>query len=454
MRKYKTQRTTIAIITMAIIVLSAVFWFGLKLIKLGLESLGVDYLEKLNEDFILVLPLSLIVITMVVWAIRNKLYYGLGYAIAHAGIERRLRRQLADAYIVTSREFDGEIKHLPKIKIIFDNHKTRDSGKVLIEKTMQFQTKLENANIDSALSSRRRSYIVESQYPDEDKRFYSYDFISTRVVFKQQKFINLADYIKWTKETADDYQIRIDNRTTIEITHMGISGITGSGKSYFLQALVEQILSKNVKHQLYIVDPKRSDLFQQARRNLPESQYCEYQDILPMLMEIRSLMENRKKQLDDFLRDNPNRTYKDAELPAIILLIDEMGSLREEWKLLPKGEREEIDRIIGDVTFQGRQLGVFLWIASQQVSANTLPTSVRDQLIYKCVLGPSEDTTYRVMFSQSVNIQNIKLGPGQGYFSYPMISTTQNPKLVSIPFCAFLKEQYWASGRAKPARKP
>ena len=131
-----------------------------------------------------------------------------------------------------------------------------------------------------------------------------------------------------------------------------------------------------------------------------------------------------------------------------------MGSLREEWKLLPKGEREEIDRIIGDVTFQGRQLGVFLWIASQQVSANTLPTSVRDQLIYKCVLGPSEDTTYRVMFSQSVNIQNIKLGPGQGYFSYPKVSTTQDPKLVSIPFCAFLKERYWASGRAKPARKP
>ena len=47
------------------------------------------------------------------------------------------------------------------------------------------------------------------------------------------KFMKLADYIKWTKETADDYHIRIDNRTTIEITHMGISGITGSGKSYF-----------------------------------------------------------------------------------------------------------------------------------------------------------------------------------------------------------------------------
>lgn len=445
MRKLKTKRTVMVILSCTLIAMSVVIWFGFKQIKPLTENLGFEIL--FNEDYILVIPVVIIFILFLTWAIRNKLYYGLGYAIAHAGIESRLRRQLADAYIVTSREFDGDIKNLPKIKIAFDNNKTRESGKVLIENSMQFQNKLENSNIASAISSPRHGYIVESQSITQDGRFYMYEFVNTKV-FEQKEFQTLSEYISWSKETADDYHIRIDNRTTIELTHMGISGITGSGKSLILQGLVEQIFSKKVKHILYIVDPKRADLYQQARRNLPESQYCDNQNVLVLLRKFHSLMIERKKQLDSFLRENPNRTYRDAGLPAMILLIDELGSLREEWKLLPKAERDEADMILSDVAFQGRQLGVFLWISSQQVSANTLPTSVRDQLIYRCVLGPSEDTTYRVMFSPSVNIQNLKLGPGQGFFSYPLLSTTQDPKLVSLPYCRFFKEQYWSSGRA------
>lgn len=453
MRKLKTKRTIVNIMIITLIAMIIVIWLGIRLIKPVLIELGFELLASFNDIYLLFFPLSLTVGWMFVWAVHHRIWHGLGYAIAHAGIERRLRRQLADAYFINSREFDGAMKDLPRILIMFDDNKKRDSGIIKIENTVQFQSKLEGANIASALSSNKYHFVLEGQTLSLDSRFYVYEFIDTQV-FEQQVFRTLSEYIEWTQVTTDDYQIRVDNRTTVDLTHMGISGITGAGKSFFLQALVEQVLSKPVKHQMFIIDPKRSDLYQLARRNLPEDQYSDKQGAIALLQRFKVLMAERIQVFDGILAQNPNSTYRDAGLPAMILLVDELGSLREDWKLLSKTERETADTVLSDVAFLGRQLNAFLWLASQQISANTLPTSVRDQLIYRCVLGPSEDTTYRVMFAPSVTIQDFKLGPGQGYFSYPGISTTQNPKLVSLPYCLFLKGQYWATERAKPAKLP
>lgn len=47
-------------------------------------------------------------------------------------------------------------------------------------------------------------------------------------------------------------------------------------------------------------------------------------------------MIDRQEELQLFLQTNPNKTFQHANFPALILLIDEFGSLRDLWNLLSK----------------------------------------------------------------------------------------------------------------------
>ena len=66
---------------------------------------------------------------------------------------------------------------------------------------------------------------------------------------------------------------------------------------------------------------------------------------------------------------------------------------------------------------KGRSTGVSLMISLQQANANSFNgTGIRDQLSFKMVLGNSDRQTREVMFSAQ-DISDVKLKPGQAYFT-------------------------------------
>lgn len=123
----------------------------------------------------------------------------------------------------------------------------------------------------------------------------------------------------------------------------------------------------------------------------------------------------------------------------MILLIDEFGALRESWKTLPKKERDEIDSILSDIAFMGRQIGCILWVATQQMNAQTITTAIREQLVLKIVLGNSDEQTYRTLFASSVDIPPVQFSAGLGLYSYPAIASINKPRMLAVPHCSYLE---------------
>lgn len=367
------------------------------------------------------------------WSCRNKLWYGFPFALSYYSIIKRLRRQIKDARFEDEREFDNRLVILPKIKVTFDDNQSRTSGKVFIKNSIEFDSKLEDLRIDSALCR----YVSERQYLSKDRNWYIYEFYAVESN-NQVEIKSVKDLIDWSNKTSNDYSLRLDDRTTVPLHHMGLVGQTGSGKSFFIQTLVEQMLSKKVNHELFIIDPKRTDVYQMAKRNFGSKQTADKTNAIELIKRFHERMKTRQNELEDYFVSNSNTTYKDAGLPALILLIDEFGALRESWKTLSKNERDEIDSILSDVAFMGRQLGCILWVATQQMNAHTVPTAIREQLVLKIALGESDEQTYRTLFSSGVSIPPVQFVAGQGVYSFPTMASIDKPRLLTIPFCSFL----------------
>src|SRR5699024_12813807 len=84
--------------------------------------------------------------------------------------------------------------------------------------------------------------------------------------------------------------------------------------------------------------------------------------------------KKRQNELSSYFESTSNKTYKDAGKPALILLIDEFGSLKESWRTLPKKERDEVESILSELTFEVRQLGYIVWFDTKHMDVNHVLT--------------------------------------------------------------------------------
>ena len=423
-------------ISFLIIGLFLVLWFFFyKLYPLIAEQITILQLPHI-ESHIFLIPVGLMVIGLFIgWSFRNKLWFGPLFSVYYYSMIKRLRRHIKDARFEDEREFDDRLVRLPNIKIVFDDNRTRKSGKVFIQNSIKFDKKLEAMRIDSALSG----YVCERQYLSRDRNFYIFEFYAVDSQ-KQLEIKSASDLSEWSNKTSDDYTLRLDERTTVPLHHMGLVGQTGSGKSFFIQMLVEQLLSKKANHDLFIIDPKRTDVYQMAMRTIGGKRISDKTNAIELIKQFHEHMKERQDELQEYFRSNRNKTYKDAGFPALILLIDEFGALRESWKTLAKKERDEVDSILSDIAFMGRQLGCILWVATQQMNAQTMPTAIREQLVLKIALGDSDDQTYRTLFSSGVDIPPVEFTAGQGIYSYPGLASADKPRLLTVPYCSFLNE--------------
>lgn len=432
-KTYRMQRGFISFLTIGLFL---VLWFFFyKLYPLIAEQITILQLPHV-ESHIFLVPVVLVIIGLFVgWSIRNKLWFGPLFSAHYYSMIKRLRRHIKDARFEDEREFDNRLVRLPNIKIEFDDKRNRKSGKVLIQNSIKFDKKLEDMRIDSALNG----YVCERQYLSRDRNFYIYEFYAVDSQ-KQFEIKSANDLIEWSNKTADDNALRLDERATVPFHHMGLVGQTGSGKSFFIQMLVEQVLSKKANHELFIIDPKRTDVYQMAKHSVGDERTADKTNAIKLIKQLHERMKERQDELQDYFRSNRNKTYKDAGFPALILLIDEFGALRESWKTLAKKERDEVDSILSDVAFMGRQLGCILWVATQQMNAQTMPTAIREQLVLKIALGDSDEQTYRTLFSSGVDIPPVEFTAGQGIYSYPGLASADNPRLLMVPYCSFLNE--------------
>lgn len=174
-----------------------------------------------------------------------------------------------------------------------------------------------------------------------------------------------------------------------------ISGVSGSGKSYFTYGMLTSFLNQRVyddinkcyhNNLINIIDPKESDAFKLASQTMPADFYGSSKvDAFRIIRAFVSEMDRRKelyKQIDDF-----DTVLTDTGLVAPrLLVIEEFASLMSSFN---KKERDDFSDLLKSVLFQGRQLGLGCLIISQKLNSEVISVSVRENLNYKFLLGSS-----------------------------------------------------------------
>ncbi|WP_221761401.1 hypothetical protein [Salibacterium salarium] len=171
----KTNRMQRGIISFLFIGVFLLLWlFFYRIYPLIVEAVTIIQLPHIESNIFLV-PVGLIVGGLFVcWSIRNKLWHGVSFSLHYYSMVKRIRRHIKDARFEDEREFNNRLVRLPKIKIVFDDNRTRKSGKIFIQNSVKFDKNLEDMRIDSAL----KGYVSERQYLSPDRNWYLYEFYS------------------------------------------------------------------------------------------------------------------------------------------------------------------------------------------------------------------------------------------------------------------------------------
>ncbi|MFS0660903.1 FtsK/SpoIIIE domain-containing protein [Niallia alba] len=214
--------------------------------------------------------------------------------------------------------------------------------------------------------------------------------------------------------------------------HALIAGATGGGKTTFLNFLIIEILKMH--GELLIVDPKHSDLYSLHFYLGKERVAGEPNQIARVVRTAKEIMDARFKE---YKGDSASygKNYRHFHLPPVFIIVDELGALRmgAEKKVF-----SEIMSNLQEVILKGREMGVFVILATQQPNAQNIPTEVRDNLSLRVSLGNLSKEGERMAFGGIDGDLPTVEGKGSGYIFLDGMGWN-NPKSFQAPFLDYEK---------------
>lgn len=192
-----------------------------------------------------------------------------------------------------------------------------------------------------------------------------------------------------------------------KVTHIAIAGNSGSGKSYFLKYLLEQL--KPIS-ELIIIDPKLDEPTRWAIKNnvkyivpVGNSTNDYVSSVNDVLKNAVDLIQKRQK----VLLENENVKFK-----HFTIVIDELLALS---MTAQKKLGADFATLLAQIALLGRATKVHLICLSQRFDAQTLPVSAREQFNLCFQLGNISSKTTQFLFPDfSPNGLVIPAGTGTG----------------------------------------
>lgn len=410
--------------------ISIALFVGISLCCIGKQQyFDFPYKAKftLTGSILIAFVIVYAVLLLVVYLAKHGLFKGgFKYFNQHRKLFKRINTQLLDDKVYIERYCFNELcAVLPKVKIKFDNNLL--TGEVSIENTLRYKEKLIDVDISCCLLN----YIVEQSYISSDGNYVTYDIFDADFD-RQLVFENTGQFLDRCKQVGD-YELLIDEITTVNLHHTLLCGQTGSGKSYSAYTVIAQMLNKNIKYNLFFADPKASGLAVIGNA-IDETRTADSIDgIIELLRSFHAELVKRKELMEKSLTNSKNIDcdYRNFGYEPFVFVFDEYISFNLALQNYKKDIRDEISSILSDCILLGRQLGVFLFMIMQSAPANNIPTVIRDQLIFKVVMGNSDDSTYTVAFGAGVDIPIRKYPVGYGVYTYA--GKTEKPKILAFP---------------------
>lgn len=237
--------------------------------------------------------------------------------------------------------------------------------------------------------------------------------------------------IDGVKVISKDFKIPLMKEVDWNISkqpHALVTGVTGSGKSMFINYLFQQF--QNLHSEIYTIDPKYADLYMLSKKHLDSENYADnVEQGLELLTKLNQRLTLRQKILTHKQKIGLD-AYQDDMRP-IVLFFDELAAFKEE--LSTKKERDAFMSSLKSLVLKGRSAGITMVLSLQKPLAEDIPTSVRDQMNFKLVLGKntSEDTKKLVFGIKDKNVvvteeveqvddwQKETLGRHDGWYQLP-----------------------------------
>jgi energy-coupling factor transporter ATP-binding protein EcfA2 len=276
------------------------------------------------------------------------------------------------------------------------------------------------------------SYIVNTYQLDKSANYYIVELVEmsekNRYLFEDN-----TSYLNAIKSTKP-YELPMMKNLNINIAkapHMLIAGATGQGKSYLLYHILFNFILKDCD--MYLIDRKK---VLTKFRNIVGSEnvgddHPELEDsnIFKVIKKVESIMDERERYLseNEHTHEDLDITFVDMGWLPVFLVIDELGSLAAE---LSTKKSKEFFEILQSIVQRGRATGVNVIVSMQQPNAKNLPTAIRDNLMFKTILGDTDDTTRGLVFPVS-DLPDIKFKPGEGYFT--LAGKHNKPSILFVP---------------------
>ena len=255
----------------------------------------------------------------------------------------------------------------------------------------QFQDKF--LNIGGALEV---TYSADLMGRIDEKGFVSYVYsadtilgrISAKDVRVVDKGLMLMEDVFW------DY---------VHDPHLLVAGGTGGGKTVLLRSILNGLLRFAI---VEMIDPKQADFVSLAE--LPVLKDRVVYEVLDMINKIIQFKENMEiryatmRQLQKEKNQKELGNFQEYNLKPAFLIIDEFPSLRammsEDRDLM--FEAEKAMGALKQIILKGRQAGFFGVIATQNVKADDLPSTFKDNIMTRISVGRLSQFSYEVIFGE------------------------------------------------------
>lgn len=271
--------------------------------------------------------------------------------------------------------------------------------------------------------------------------------LESSISYKLDSFLETINYCEYGFKKKEDTRIILSNSNDVKFKknideiylteqlsfrlskqpHILVAGVTGSGKTTLLNYFIIELLKMN--SELFIIDPKNSDLAS-LRYYLGEDHVVSSSSLIAKITRlVYEEMENRfktyKENPENFIYGGNFLSYK---LNPIVLIFDELGAFRA------SADKKVFNEVMSNLTsiiLKGREMGIFVILATQQPNSINIPTELRDNLSVRISLGNLSSEAYRMVFGEAPDetVQNI----GEGYVFMDGKGLTK-PKKIKFPF--------------------
>lgn len=169
--------------------------------------------------------------------------------------------------------------------------------------------------------------------------------------------------------------------------HMLVAGSSGSGKSVFLNAVINQLLTiPNVE--LHLFDPKQVELFTYEGHEKVVEYQSHHAAIATSLEGLVEVMEERYKDMKAAGKRNIEQM---SAMPYKFVIIDEFADL---------GMKTTIGSLIQLLAQKGRACGIHLIIATQRASTHVISGDIKVNFPTRVVFRMSKSIDSRVMLDE------------------------------------------------------